>query len=100
MANDVNALPYESVFQIFMEKVTFSAAQLDELEKCSRSQSLSKSWFNQRVGKVTSSNQHDAKIKIDSILRQKKNVVLTPLLAVIGDDLCQINLLCERVKSQ
>ena len=84
MANDVNSLPsYESVVQIFMEKLTFSAAQLEELEKLSRSQSLSKTWSNQRAGRRTSSNHHDAKIKIDSILRQKKNVVLTPLLATI-----------------
>ena len=83
VANDVNVMPYESVVQIFMEKLSFSAVQLEELEKLSRSQSLSKTWFNQRVGRLTSSNHHDAKIKIDSILRQKKNVVLTPLLATI-----------------
>ena len=90
MANDVNTLRYESVVQNFMEKLTFSTAQLEELEKLSRSQSLSKIWFSQRVGRLTSSNHHDVKTKIDSILRQKKNVVLTPLLAtILGCGPCQ-----------
>ena len=67
VANDINALPYESGVPIIIEELTFSAAQLEELGKQSRSRSLSKTWFSQRVGRLTSSNHHHTKIKIDSI---------------------------------
>lgn len=55
----------------FMDKLTFSSKQLDELEKATKGQSSNRMWKKQRVGRITASNFHEVHTKVKSILASK-----------------------------
>lgn len=65
----------------FMDSMTFSKIQLQELEKLTKDQANSKVWIRQRIGRITSSNFHDVVTKVQSIPAARNAVKSTPLIA-------------------
>lgn len=66
----------------FMDRLTFSSRQLDELEKATKGQSTNRMWKKQRTGRITASNFHEVHTKVKSIIASKGSIKpqTTPLL--------------------
>ena len=66
----------------FMERLTFSEKQLDELEKATKEQASSVMWKKQRLGRITASNFHEVHAKVKAITASRGNIKpqTTPLL--------------------
>ena len=75
--------PYESMVEKFMTQLSFTDIQLQELEKVTRQQSLSREWAIQRNGRLTASCHREIYDKVDRILKGQKNVCITYLLVKI-----------------
>ena len=71
------------LIQTFSTALSFNDSQLSELEKCSRNQSGSNSWWEQRKGRITASRFHDVYQKVQTLFRNKDKRIkcrVTPLL--------------------
>lgn len=58
----------------FMNRLTFSDRQLDELEKATKGQSSNRMWKKQRAGRITASNFHEVHTKVKSISASRGTV--------------------------
>ena len=68
--------------ELFLEKLS-QISNPKIIEKNTRHQALSDTWFEQREGRITASNHHDIYTKVNTILRAKKVQKTTPLVAKV-----------------
>ena len=78
----------QDVIDRFTNCLTFNDRQIHELEKCTRNQSNSQYWWDQRKGRITASHFHKVHTKMQTILRRRGNPVktcVTPLIQELVD---------------
>ena len=73
------------VIDRFTNCLTLNDRQIHELEKCTRNQSNSQYWWDQRKGQITASHFHKGHTKMQIILRQRCNPVKTHVTPLIQE---------------
>ncbi len=66
---------------LFTEKLAFNKSQLDELEKLTRGQAISRQWRLQRIGCFTGTRIRDVLTRVKSLGKRSKITKVTPLLS-------------------
>ena len=79
----------QDVIDRFTNCLTFYNRQINELEKCTRNQSSSQYWWDQRKGRITASHFHKVHNKMQTILRRRGNPVKTRVIPLIQELLTQ-----------
>ena len=67
------------IIQQFNAKLSFNDSQLNELEKATRFQSNSSTWWEQRKGRITASKFHEVNSKV-RMMAKSKTTKMTPLV--------------------
>ena len=73
------------VIDRFTNCLTFNDRQIHGLEKCTKNQSNSQYWWDQRKGQITASHFHKGHTKMQTILRQRCNPVKTHVTPLIQE---------------
>ena len=81
-ANVIKSAP-KDLIDAFLKELSFNDSQLLELEKSTRSQSNSTSWWDQRKGRITASRFHTVHQKMQILYKNRQKSVkckVTPLI--------------------
>lgn len=73
----------EDIIKLFTEQLSFNDDQIKELEKITRNQSTSDSWWEQRIGRITASKFGDVHKKVCSINKAAAKSKVTSLILSI-----------------